>query len=280
MNVLFNNERLQQLLSNLYLLVGIQTNIYDLDGNDISILGRHNDFCRMINDDPKGHARCVQCDRDGVKKCAETRRSVSYRCHAGLWEVVMPIFDSGELVAFLSFGQLMDDRPKSVQWEESLARLGWFDGDMQALKKAFFSIEQHSENKRRAYGEILEAITSYIQLQGIIRSAEFSDQQRLEMYIDRHYMEKLSLRKISADLNIGMTKLCALAKKISGEGSVTKLISKRRIEAAKVLLIKGDLSISAIAERVGFTDYNYFTKIFKSIEGETPSAYRKHHSGN
>lgn len=100
------------------------------------------------------------------------------------------------------------------------------------------------------------------------------------MYIDRHYMEKLSLRKISADLNIGMTKLCALAKKISGEGSVTKLISKRRIEAAKVLLIKGDLSISAIAERVGFTDYNYFTKIFKSIEGETPSAYRKHHSGS
>ena len=41
------------------------------------------------------------------------------------------------------------------------------------------------------------------------------------------------------------------------------------------LLLREDMPISAVAEKVGFSDYNYFTKIFKAFEGITPSAYRK-----
>ena len=110
----------------------------------------------------------------------------------------------------------------------------------------------------------------------MIHSAQYTDQQKLEMYIDQHYMEKLSLKQISRDLNMGTTKLCAVAKKLSGDGSVTRLISQRRVQAAKRLLLREDIPISSVAERVGFSDYNYFTKIFKAIEGVTPSAYRKH----
>ena len=59
------------------------------------------------------------------------------------------------------------------------------------------------------------------------------------------------------------------------DGSITKLISIRRVEAAKTLLLKENLSIAEIAEKVGFSDYNYFTKIFKKIMDCTPSEYRK-----
>ena len=103
-------------------------------------------------------------------------------------------------------------------------------------------------------------------LEGMIHSTQYTDQQKLEMYIDQHYMEKLSLRQISRDLNMGTTKLC---------GSVTRLISQRRVQAAKRLLVREDMPISSVAEKVGFNDYNYFTKIFKAFEGVTPSAYRK-----
>ena len=88
-------------------------------------------------------------------------------------------------------------------------------------------------------------------------------------------MEKLSLKSISESLGIGTTKLCSLAKKLSPDGSITKLISIRRVEAAKLLLLKENMSIAEIAEKVGFSDYNYFTKIFKKISGVTPSQYRK-----
>ena len=279
MNVLFNNEKLRQLQLNLYELVGVQTNIWDITGKNVQLFGKHTNFCRLINNDPEGHRRCVECDCMAVKACAEKRQSYSYVCHAGLREIVLPVFDSGEIVAFMAFGQLLDSSPRKLQWEHTLSTLDWYEGDMEELKEAYAELIQYTPAKFKAYEEILQAITSYIQLEGIIRSANFSDQQRLEMYIEEHYMEKLSLKTISDALGIGTTKLCSLAKKLSADGSITKLISIRRVEAAKSMLLKEDLSIAEIAEKVGFSDYNYFTKIFKKLVGCTPSQYRKLKNG-
>ena len=275
MNVLFNNEKLRQLQMNLYELVGVQTNIWDISGKNVQLFGKHSRFCRIMNENPEGHKRCEACDYRAVKSCMEKRQAYTYKCHAGLRECVLPVFDSGEIVAFIAFGQVLDNSPRKLQWEETLSSLGWYEGDIAELKEAHDELVQFSPAKRQAFAEILEAIISYIQLEGIIRSANFSDQQRLEMYIDEHYMEKLSLKNISEALGIGTTKLCSLAKKLSPDGSITKLISIRRVEAAKTLLLKENLSIAEIAEKVGFSDYNYFTKIFKKIIGCTPSQYRK-----
>ena len=275
MNVLFNNEKLRQLLLNLYELVGLQTNIFDTSGKDIQLFGKHARFCRIMNDDPEGHRRCEECDYKAVRACSERRQPYFYKCHAGLQEAILPIFDSGDIVAFMVFGQALDNSPRKLQWDNTVSKLSWYKGDMEQLQEAYSELVQLTPAKRKAYAEVLEGITSYIQLEGIIRSANFSDQQRLEMYIDEHYMEKLSLKTISEALGIGTTKLCALAKKLDVDGSITKLISVRRVEAAKVLLLKENSSIAEIAERVGFSDYNYFTKIFKKIVGCTPSEYRK-----
>lgn len=276
-NVLINSDKLKRLLTNLYLVAGIQTNIYDKNGVDIQLFGNHTDFCRVMNASPAGHERCLKCDREGVRRCAETRKPYRYRCHAGLWEVIIPIFDSGEPVAFLSFGQLLDDTSYREQWNHTLSTLAWYDGDMLELRDCFWRLMRMSETRRRAYEDVLFALTSYIQLERIIRTAELSDEQRLKEYIDKHYMEKLSLKKMSEELHMGTTKLCAVAKKLSGDGSITKLTAQRRVDEAKLLISNRSLSVAEIAERVGFSDYNYFTKIFKKTVGVTPSEYRKNY---
>lgn len=124
-NVLYNSERLKKLLTNLYLIAGIQTNIYDTNGVDTQLFGNHADFCRVINSTEAGHARCLKCDSEGVRRCAQTRKPYRYRCHAGLWEVIIPIFDSGEPVAFIAFGQLLDDSSYREQWAHTLSTLSW-----------------------------------------------------------------------------------------------------------------------------------------------------------
>ena len=50
---------------------------------------------------------------------------------------------------------------------------------------------------------------------------------------------------------------------------------EKRMKEAEKLLRETDLHIYQIAEKVGFSDYNYFTKIFKKFVGCTPSQYRK-----
>ncbi|NMO98250.1 helix-turn-helix domain-containing protein [Paenibacillus lemnae] len=48
-----------------------------------------------------------------------------------------------------------------------------------------------------------------------------------------------------------------------------------RMEEAKQLLIYSDRSLREIADIIGYTDYNYFTRIFKRTIGVTPSMFRQ-----
>lgn len=275
-NVLFNNDQLIRLITNLHTLTGIWANIFDANGRDIQIRHAHSDFCHAIKSVPGGNARCVSCDAEAVRRCHSSHaRLYSYRCHAGLCEFLLPIYEGGEPIAYLVFGQLLDDTSVLQQWEHTESLLDWYDGGPQQLRESFFRLKQCSQQEIDAFAEVVEALASYIQLEGIIRSADYSDTQKLEQYLDRHYMEPLSLGQIASDLHMGTTKLCALAKKLSGGQTVTQLIAARRVDEAKKLLSSGDLPVSAIAEQVGFSDYNYFTRIFKSLAGMSPREFRK-----
>ena len=275
MNVLFDQEQLLQLVTNLYVLTGMPANILDPQGRDICLFENHPPFCRAINALPEGHKRCLACDAQAVKSCAAGEWFRFYRCHAGICEAVMPIYSQNIPLAYLIFGCFLDDSPIEQQWADSRPRLGWYPGSMDELRCAFFQLRQYSAKELRAYAETLEALSAYIQLKGMIQATGRTDLQRLELYLDQHYMEKLSLASISEQLHIGRTKLCRLAKELSGGHTLSYLIAQRRIGAAKALLLQNNLPISAVAEAVGISDYNYFSRVFRSVTGSTPRAFRE-----
>jgi len=280
MNILFHNDELLRLITNLYTLTGIRANIFDLSGKDICLDDEHMPFCARINGCGEGHERCVACDARAVARCAERESVYFYRCHAGICEAIIPIRANGVPLAYLVFGQYLDTSSMESQWARTRAALDWYPGDMEELREDFMAFRQYSAQEIAAYAEILKALASYIQLSGMIFEAEHSDLRRLERYLDQHYMEKLSLTTIAQALDISRTKLCALAKRLSGGKTLSRMIAERRVAAAKLLLLRSNTPISAVAESVGITDYNYFTKVFRSITGMTPSAYRNQNRRN
>ena len=275
MNTLFDEKRLRKLIANLQILTGVPANILDADGRDIYLFGGHPPFCGAINHNPEGHERCVNCDAWKVNTYSADGGFQYYRCHLSICEALMPLYSKDEPLAWLVLGCYLDDSPFEEQWERTRALLDWWPGDPDTLRDAFFQFRQCSPQEQRAYTETLEALASYIRLEGMILSAEQSDLEKLKLYLDKHYMEKLSLASISRALHIGRTKLCALAKELSGGQTLSQLIAQRRIDAAKRLLLQSTLPISAVAEEVGISDYNYFTKVFRSVTGTTPSSFRK-----
>lgn len=275
MSILFDQEQLYQLLTNLYVFTGIAANILDPQGRDIHLFEGHPPFCKAINALPEGHERCVACDAWKIKSYAAAKGFQFYRCHAGICEAVMPLYDKSHPLAYLIFGCFLDDSPIEEQWEASRASLDWYPGDLEEMKAAFFQFRQYSNEEIRAYSELLTALAAYIQLKGMILSTEQTNLQKLELFLDQHYMEKLSLETISEALHIGRTKLCRLAKELSGGQTLSHLIAQRRIEAAKTLLLQNDMPISAVAEAVGISDYNYFSRIFRTMTGMTPRNFRK-----
>lgn len=274
MNVSFDYERLLPLISSLYTLSGIRADIYDVNFSEICISDDQAPFCSLMNACPEGHERCVACDRDAMKRAAGDK-PYFYRCHAGICEAILPICHGGEPIAYLFYGQFLDEQDMELQWQRTARTLEWYPGDMEQLHLAFREFQQLSTDKTDAYAQILASLAAYIQLEGLIQSSEQTELQRLESYLEQHYTEKLSLESVARDLHIGRTKLCALARELSGGSSMSKMITRRRIEAAKELLRQGDAPISVVAEAVGISDYNYFTKVFRSATGMTPSDYRR-----
>ena len=68
--------------------------------------------------------------------------------------------------------------------------------------------------------------------------------------------------------------LSQLFKEKTGD-TYLNFLTKIRINKAKELLEKTDLKIYEICEMVGYSDTNYFSKLFEKFAGVRPSEYKK-----
>jgi AraC-like DNA-binding protein len=80
--------------------------------------------------------------------------------------------------------------------------------------------------------------------------------------------------KLCENINTTRTKLYQIFADELGMG-VSTYVRERRLKKAKELLKTTNDSISDIALSVGFSDYNYFTRVFKKQFGMSPYAYRQ-----
>ena len=94
-------------------------------------------------------------------------------------------------------------------------------------------------------------------------------------YINTHLSSDIHLPEISTAINVSPNYLSAVFNRET-KISISTYINQRRIEKAIELLETSNTSIEDIATFVGFSDMNYFTRVFKGIKGMTPSDYRKY----
>ncbi|NLC67539.1 MAG: helix-turn-helix transcriptional regulator [Clostridiaceae bacterium] len=92
-------------------------------------------------------------------------------------------------------------------------------------------------------------------------------------YIYENLSYKITLEDISDHLHLNPNYFSGLFRKKTGK-TFSDYIVEIRMEKARELLINPEYSIKEIATKVGYDDYSYFCKIFKSREGVTPLKYR------
>ena len=90
--------------------------------------------------------------------------------------------------------------------------------------------------------------------------------------MEQEYQRDLSLEEMAERMKVTPEYLSALFMKELGI-KYTTYRTQIRIEAAKELLQDGKLKIYEIAERCGFPDVKYFTKVFKKYTGSSPGEF-------
>lgn len=97
--------------------------------------------------------------------------------------------------------------------------------------------------------------------------------EELVSWIEQNYEKNLTLSSLAERFRISPSYVSKLIRKYS-ESSFTELLTEKRIEAAKLLLVKApELPLKDIARRVGYQDQFYFSRVFKSVVGVPPSEY-------
>ncbi|MDD2533291.1 MAG: AraC family transcriptional regulator [Eubacteriales bacterium] len=102
---------------------------------------------------------------------------------------------------------------------------------------------------------------------------------KIKAFIDENYMKDIKLEDLSNQFHFSTYYLCHIFKKELFFSPIDYLIH-RRIGEAQQLLLSTKLLIGEIAEKVGYTNVNYFGLIFKRVTSVSPGEFRNSESIN
>ena len=95
--------------------------------------------------------------------------------------------------------------------------------------------------------------------------------------IDNRFSDpSLSLNSISGEISVSPNYLSSLMKRSTGSTFID-LLTKKRMETAKSLLLETQMKVREISEKCGYNDQHYFSYCFKKYEGVSPNACRRQH---
>ncbi|WP_313188124.1 response regulator transcription factor [Lacrimispora sp.] len=93
-------------------------------------------------------------------------------------------------------------------------------------------------------------------------------------YMMDHMSEDVNLGMVAEKVGVSTAYLSTLFTQKLGCGFIDYL-NRLRIECAREYMHDGRLKVYEIAYKVGYHDEKYFSKVFKKVTGQSPSAYRR-----
>lgn len=105
-------------------------------------------------------------------------------------------------------------------------------------------------------------------------SLEYDRIKKILSYIEENYQNKITLNDIAGHIHLCESECTRLFKRHMNT-TLFAFLQEYRIERSLEFL-QADLPVSAVADKAGFSDPNYYSKVFAKIKGCSPREYRKH----
>lgn len=105
-------------------------------------------------------------------------------------------------------------------------------------------------------------------------SLEYDRIKKILSYIEENYQNKITLNDIARHIHLCESECTRLFKRHMNT-TLFAFLQEYRIERSLEFL-QDDQPVSAVADKAGFSDPNYYSKVFAKIKGCSPREYRNH----
>lgn len=95
----------------------------------------------------------------------------------------------------------------------------------------------------------------------------------IRSYIGKNYQDDISMQSAAQAMGYSEAYFCKLFKQCF-RVNFSAYLNEYRIEKAKAMMADPRINIKDIGAACGYSDSNYFARVFKRITGQTPSDYR------
>lgn len=270
----FNKKQFDEICNDFQTLTGLQIVLYDdaLEPQYTSL--KHSPFCAALRKCDALKNKCLECDRNGIIQCKEQKKPYIYKCHMGLTEACAPILKDGVAIGYFLIGQTFgkNDIPEISQ---KISELSYEGIDKDELNSAILSMKSISHKRLLSAVNIMGICACYVWMNDIVELKQVPLHNKILSYISENISSpELCIQSICSHFNISRSLLYSISKKELGVG-ISEYIRSQRLQIAKKLLSKGELSISVISSECGFSTPSYFTRVFAENVGCLPKEYQQ-----
>ncbi|TVQ98039.1 MAG: helix-turn-helix domain-containing protein [Spirochaetaceae bacterium] len=227
-------------------------------------------LCSLVKTGPYGE-RCIELEVDSVRRDANRFPDGRvHRCHAGLTEVCVPVFDQDRLVLVLFLGPFRLAADARAHWSQPASRTADASatGSLAALSRTELDLALEA---LRQLGARLRGI---IAEQNLDLSAPDLDRTlRIRRFVAANFHRAVTVADLATELGLSPDRARHVVREACGE-SFRRLLEQTRMSAAAALLLNSRLPVSEVAERCGYTDSAAFGRSFARVHGASPSAWR------
>ena len=238
-----------------------------------------NPFCALLARTNKSCSACLQMQQQ-IAEVAKVEAQ-TLRCFAGLCDTAIPVRVGENLIAFLQTGQVLLHRSSKREFKRVTRQLlQWgLEIDLKRIEEAYFQTRVVSKRQYESIIRLLAIFAQHLaalsnQLMVREEKAESPMIARARAYIADHQSDELSLKEVARAVNTSAFYFCKMFKQAIGL-TFTDYLARVRVEKVKNLLLNPHKRVSEAAFEAGFQSLSQFNRVFKKIEGMSPSDFRE-----
>lgn len=247
--------------------VGYNSNPNRYDANDSE------NFCRFLHNSGL-RPLCEDNDANMMHSVKKDGKSLIYSCHAGLCEAITPVVFENITIGYIMCGKFIDAEHRY----STLKKVKDFSAKHNLDYKKLYSLYKKTPvitmRQFKSAMNLLKVCILYIIEKKFISIKELTVVEQVKDHIENNITSDLKINDLCKLFYINRQKLCTTFKQ-RFDVSIKQFIIEKKLDKAKELLISSDKSVSDVSYEAGFSDYNYFIRVFSRRNGISPLKFRR-----